>query len=434
MTAGHPLSPVDDRTGLIRWVLDIPIEPGEPRIFNASVKMAETTRYNPQPCYDNNGGSGLTREQARAAAIGEALERYCCSVFDSSDLICGSVTELRAVHEICRPSDFALFHQDQPGRYSAPDENTQVAWTWGWSWVRRRPVLVPACLVYMPYFPCFREQGEQVVGPAVSTGLACARSLEEAVLKGIYESVERDAFMIAWSNRLPVPRVDFESHPDLQRLYQERLRREGLRYVLLRTTTDIPLPSFLCVLIDERRTPAMICTGAATDLDPVRAAAKAMTEAVQTREWAKFLGGHGRKFQFAADFSDIRDFEDHVALYAYGDMLDAVAFVLDEDNGCIADCWEDGSTGSAQGDLKKTVSILAALNLETIALDLTTPDVAECGYCVTRAMVPELQPLDADYQHRFMGGRRLYEVPWRMGYKSGPTTIETLNPNPHPFP
>jgi ribosomal protein S12 methylthiotransferase accessory factor len=434
VTVDHPVSLVDDRTGLIRWVLDIPIEPGEPTIFNASIKMAQTTCYNLHPCYDNNGGSGLTREQARAAAIGEGVERYCCSVFDPSDLICGSAAQLGRDNEICRPSNFAMFHPDQPGRFPGPSEETQVAWTWGWSLVRQRPILVPASLVYMPYFPCFREQGEQVAGPAVSTGLACARSLEEAILKGLYELVERDAFMIAWLNRLPLPSVNIESNLDLRRFYQERLRRDGLRYVVVHITTDIPLPSFLCLLIDERRTPPMISAGAATDLNPTRAARKAMMEAVQTREWAKFLGGLGRKFQFASDFSDIRDFEHHVALYAYGDMLHAVAFLLDEENRRISDCWEDGSTGDIEDDLDKTLNILAGHNLEAIALDLTTPDVNECGYRVTRAMVPELQPLDADYLHRFLGGRRLYEVPWRMGYTSAPTTIETLNSNPHPFP
>ena len=428
------LSPVDDRVGLIRWVFDIPIEPGEPRIFNASVKMADTTRYNPRPCYDNNGGSGLTREQARNAAIGEGLERYCCSVFDPADLVLGSAAELSSAYELCRPSQFALFHPEQPGRYPRTDEETKLAWTWGWSLPRKRAALVPSCLVYMPYFPCFPDRGEEVAGPAVSTGLACARSVEEAALKGIYESVERDAFMIAWSNRLPVPRVDHQSQPDLARLYRERLRRDGLRYVLLRITTDIPIPSFLCLLIDERRTPPMICAGAAADLDPIRAAGKAMTEAVQTREWAKFLGGGGRKFQFAPDFSDIRDFEDHVALYAYGDMLHAVQFLMSESNECISGCWDNGSVRDAKRDLERTVEILAARDLEIIALDLTSPDVAECGYHVARVMIPELQPLDADHLHRFMGGRRLYEVPQRMGYAEGPTNIESLNIYPHPFP
>lgn len=433
MMSGNPLSPVDDRTGLIRWVFDIPTEPGEPKLFNASVKMADTARYNPQPCYDNNGGSGLTREEARGAAIGEGLERYCCSVYDSSDLLFGSAAELSRYHYLRRPSEFALFHQEQPGTYPRPTDDTRIAWAWGWSLTRCRPTLVPASLVYMPYFPCFSEQGEQVAGPSVSTGLACARSVDEAVLKGVYECIERDAFMIVWMNRLPVPRVEIDSHPYLVTLYEDRLRRDALRYELFRTTTDVQVSSFLCLLIDERRSPPMICAGGAAGLDPVRAAAKALTEAVQTREWVKFLGGNNRKFQFASDFGDIREFEHHVALYGYGDMLHAVEFLLDESSTCPAD-WENGSTGDVIRDLQHVVDLLAAMDLEVIALDLTTPDVRDCGFHVTRAIVPELQPLDADYLHRFMGGRRLYEVPQRLGYTECATKIESLNPYPHPYP
>jgi ribosomal protein S12 methylthiotransferase accessory factor len=425
---------VDHRTGLIRWIFDIPIEPGEPKIFNASVKMADITRYNPQPCYDNNGGSGLTRTQARNAAIGEGLERYCCAMYAAEDLVCGSVGALTDSYALCQPSDFALFHPEQPGRFPLPDSDVPIAWSWAWSLCHKQPVLVPASLVYMPYFPCFRDQGEKVAGPAVSTGLACADTLDEAVLKGIYECVERDAFMIVWMNRLPVAQVDVRSHPYLRRLYDERLRRDGLRYILLRTTTDIPIPSFLCLLIDDHRNPPMICAGGAASLDPVHAAGKAMTEAVQTREWAKFLGGRGRTFNFAADFTDIRDFEDHVALYGYGDMLHAVAFLLEGRSGATSDSWESGASGDPSHDLQRAVAIFAERQMDVIALDLTTPDVAECGLKVTRAIVPKLQPLDADYQHRFLGGRRLYDVPWRLGFTDQPTTIESLNSYPHPYP
>jgi ribosomal protein S12 methylthiotransferase accessory factor len=430
----YALSPIDERAGLIRWVLDIPIEPGEPEVFNASVKMADISVYNPRPCYDNNGGSGLTREQARAAAVGEGLERYCCAVFYASDLICGTAAELRDSHPVRPPGDFALFHPEQPGRWASPSETTPVAWAWGWSLTHGRATLIPACLVYMPYFPCFRGRGEQVAGPAVSTGLACADSLQQAALRGAYELLERDAFVITWYNRLPVPQVDVESHPDLRRLYRGRLARRGLRYVLFQTTTDIPVASFLCLLIDEMQTPPMITAGGAASLDPVTAAQKAMLEAVQTREWAKFLGGVGRKFTFAPDFSDIRDFEDHVALYAYGDMLHAVEFLLEGSSDLLTDCWESRSTGDDAADLDQVVSIIGDAGFETIVLDLTTRDVCQCGLRVTRTLVPELQPLDADYLHRFLGGTRLYEAPVRMGYAAHPRLIETLNPYPHPYP
>jgi ribosomal protein S12 methylthiotransferase accessory factor len=285
----------------------------------------------------------------------------------------------------------------------------------------------------MPYFPCFRERGEKVVGPSVSTGLACASSPEEALLKGLYESVERDAFVITWYNRLAVPQVEIESYSKLCDLYEKRLKRDGLRYFLFDTTTDISLPSFLCLLIDERRNPPMISAGGATSLDPVQSASKALMEAVQTREWAKFLGSGGKVFHFGADFRDIRDFEDHVALYAYGDMLHAVEFLLRSPTS-LERIWKNGATGDASADLAKATNILRERGLDAIAIDLTTPDVADCGLFVTRVLAPSLQPLDADYLHRFLGGCRLYQVPRLMGYRSSDSSVELLNPYPHPYP
>ncbi|MGW6129869.1 YcaO-like family protein [Cellulomonas sp. NPDC055163] len=440
-------SPVDDLTGLVRWVLDIPAEPGEPTIFNASVKMAATTVYNEHPCYDNNGGSGLTAQDARGAALGEGLERYCCSVYDHGDLVVGTYDEVSRTHPAVRPDDLALFRPHvgtAPGTLpatapaSAHAHDVPLAWVWAWRPVPRSAVLVPACLVYMPYFPGTPD--EVVLAPAVSTGLACAATVDDAVLRGLCEAVERDAFMITWMNRLPVPRVDLTSHPRLRRVYEDRLARDGLEYLLVRTTTDLGVPSFLCVLLDHRRSPTMISVGGAAGLDPVRAATKAMTEAVQTREWGKFLGGPEGRAPFAAAYDDVRDFEDHVRLYAYGDMEHAVEFlragpVVGVDEGVPAGSPAPAAAPrSVAGDLAAVLDRLDDAGLDVLALDLTTTDVAEAGYRVARTIVPQLQPLDADHRLRFLGGRRLYEAPVRMGYRSGPSTVADLNPVPHPYP
>lgn len=428
------LSPVDERTGLIRWVFDIPIQPGEPRVFNCSVKMADTVRYTSLPCYDNNGGSGITREAARNSAIGEGIERYCASIYDAADLIFGTARDLSLRYSVCSPDTFALFHPTQRTKFAAFTVDTPLSWVWGYSLIRQEPVLVPACLIYMPYSPCFLDRGEQGIAPAISTGLACARSREESLLKGICEVIERDAFMITWLNRLPMPRVEIASSPALHALYRDRLQRDGLNYVLVNMTTDIPVPSFLCLLIDERRSPPMVCVGGASGLNPVQAASKAMLEAVQTREWAKFLGGTDRNFSFASDFSDIRDFEDHVALHAYGNMLSSVQFLTTDNPVFTTDCWQNNASGNWSTDLEQVLHLLAEHHLEVIALDLTSLDVAECGYYVTKVLIPTLQPLHADHSERFLGGSRLYQVPRRLGVTSMDTTLDQLNPDPHPYP
>ena len=431
---GPPPSPVDELTGLVRWLLEIPVEPGEPRIFNCSVKLAETHRYLPAACYDMNGGAGLTREAARRAAIGEGLERYCASIYDADQLLFGRARELRQGHAVAPPADFALFHPRQQVGFPPFTDDTPLAWTWAFSLVRREPVLVPACLVYMPYVPRSHAPDEAVIAPAVSTGLACGRSPDAALLRGIYEAVERDAFMIAWLNRLRMPRVDLASSPALEDLYEARFRRDGLEYTLVDMTTDVPIPSFACILVDWRKTPPMVCVGGASSLDPVEAATKALVEAVQTHEWAKFIGREPDALQFAPDHTDIRDFERHVALYAFGDMLPAVEFLRQGDLAGSAATWRTRATGDTRHDLQTVVHLLAALGQDVLALDLTSPDVAESGYTATRVVIPGLQPLFGDHLLRFLGGSRLYQVPQRLGFTSAETTLEQLNPDPHPYP
>jgi ribosomal protein S12 methylthiotransferase accessory factor len=75
---------------------------------------------------------------------------------------------------------------------------------------------VPACLMSLPYSAPFREQGEQTIGPSISTGQAAAASTEAALLGGLCEVIERDAFSIAWLNRLSMPEVQIDSDPVLR--------------------------------------------------------------------------------------------------------------------------------------------------------------------------------------------------------------------------
>jgi ribosomal protein S12 methylthiotransferase accessory factor len=69
-----------------------------------------------------------------------------------------------------------------------------------------------------------------------------------------------------------------------------------------------------------------------------------------------------------------------------------------------------------------------------IAVDLTTPDVEALGFKVVKVLIPGTQPLDFGVECPHLGGRRLYEAPYRMGYRPRPTRPHELNLVPHPFP
>ncbi len=422
---------LDSETGIVRYVAEIPSEPGETSLLNYSAKMADTLTYLPLSCFDANGGAGLTHEAARWAALGEAVERYCASVFFRDELVLGSHAELSAERRVLAPGELSLFHERQRSeiRYTWFDEDTRICWIPSRSLTTGEDVLVPASSVFVPYFPFRADEGELTIGPGISTGLASGRSLPAALLSGLLEVVERDAFMITWLGRLPVPRIDPRSGPRLREV-ADRLGRPHLRYILSWLATDVPLPAVLCTVVDESYDPPLIACGGAAHLDPETAAIKALVEAAQTREWARVMAHEPKPRFIEADFSNIVDFEDHVFLYGHGDMGECMSFVVDEPGEVGLDALP---SASGPDDLRAALDCVHAASWEILAANLTTVDVEGCGYHVVKVIAPSAQQLEGDHTHRLLGGRRLYEVPRRLGY-DWDVRYETLNPDPHPYP
>jgi ribosomal protein S12 methylthiotransferase accessory factor len=134
-----------------------------------------------------------------------------------------------------------------------------------------------------------------------------------------------------------------------------------------------------------------------------------------------------------SDYRNIDDFEKHVFLYAYGDMLHAVDFLLGSERSISLADVPSGATGDVRRDLRRVMRTIAERDYEMLVVDLTTCDVASCGFVVVKVLVPAMQPIEGDHTHRFLGGRRLAEVPLALGY-GGAATLETFNPYPHPYP
>jgi ribosomal protein S12 methylthiotransferase accessory factor len=430
----EPEHVIDDETGIVRWVAEIPREPGEPEIFNYSTQMCDTSVFLPVQCHNSNGGASLTQEGAFRAAVGEAVERYCCSVFDFEHLPLSPYTEVSSDIRALGPSEVTLFHPRQRNsiRYSWFTEETRLRWAQGHSLTTQEPVLVPACMVYIPYAPA-RDEGEESIGPSISTGQASGFDLDSALLRGICEVVERDAFSLGWLNRLPLPELDIESNPKVSKTYHGRFARRNLEYRLYQMITDLPIPAVLCLVVDHATDPPMICTGGAASPDPIEATLKALIEAAQTREWAKFMGKQPKPTIVESDYSNITDFEKHVFLYAYGDMMEAVEFLFSTEAKTSISDLPNLAGSDEKSALERVVAEIARVGHEVLYVDLTTLDVEQCGYRVVKVFIPGMQPLEGDHTHRFLGGHRLYELPVKLGLLAT-SSIDTLNPYPHPYP
>ena len=97
------------------------------------------------------------------------------------------------------------------------DPDAEIDWTPVWSLTRGEPRYLPTAFCY---FNAPQPDGEPFcIGD--SNGNAAGNTLEEAVLQGFLELVERDAVALWWYNRVQRPGVDLDSFDDP---YLDRLR------------------------------------------------------------------------------------------------------------------------------------------------------------------------------------------------------------------
>jgi ribosomal protein S12 methylthiotransferase accessory factor len=135
-------------------------------------------------------------------------------------------------------------------------------------------VLVPAEAVFFPM------NGPGCFLGATTNGLASGSSVAEATLHGLAECIERDAFSF---NRLQnPPRIDAGTLPEPLRSIDLRLHERGLEtwYFDMRNPFGVPCIGASLYDHDDRR---MIHGGQGCHASPAIAAARALTEAIQSR-------------------------------------------------------------------------------------------------------------------------------------------------------
>jgi ribosomal protein S12 methylthiotransferase accessory factor len=427
---------VGNKSGIIKGVSEVPCGHDSFGLFNFRPEIPQVSVFSRVARWSpGSGGGKVCRDSARMSAVGEALERYCSALYDDNSLYFGSYVEFNEY--AVNPRDFALFskRQYQQEGFWFPEfsETNMMGWIEGYSLTEQKEVLVPAHLVYLPYK---RKDNESALCESVSTGTACGSSLEEAILKGIYEVVERDAFMIMWLNGLVMPGVIIESSRNEKTLgLLERISNSNLSLYVKYITNDIDIPIFLGILADRSGAPPVLAVGACANLNAEEALLSAIEETITTRMWAKILVNKNPHYVYNENnFDHIKDFDDHVLLYGKEDLRMKVPFLFNSDSMVSMDRMTKKASKNVKENIEKCVKILEQKHLNVILSDITTADIRDAGFFVTKTLIPGAHPLNGAYDYRCLGGSRLYQVPVMLGYRTDDVTDDELNKYPHPFP
>jgi ribosomal protein S12 methylthiotransferase accessory factor len=278
-----------------------------------------------------------------------------------------------------------------------------------------------------------RAPGEVQIAYTTSSGLACGPTLEEALLAGVLEQIERDAVMLAWYDRLSLPLLDWSRDPELVTVDERYFAPTGLRYSAVDLSVFFSVPTVLGVVHGAPGVLGALGVGAASAPTVAAAWRKALAEAFAVQRWVR---DHAFERPDDADRppDEIQSFDGHTVFYARPDRAERAAFL---DRSFERRDTRDVTPLEGSNVLEQIEAVCARLarrRVTAYAVDVTTPDVRSAGFRVVRVMAPELCQLDVFDRARFLGGTRLYEAAYEAGLVPCLLTIDELNADPHPFP
>ncbi len=374
-----------------------------------------------------SGGKGATDPHARASAVCEAIERYC-GIDSMYTFIKASYNQMtaRKGERVFHPRQLALFsdkqyagrnewnrRQAETGFHRVPepfDDDREIAWAGAWSLSREAMCYVPAAYCFYGH----RDEGPISI-IADSNGSAAGNTLEEAVFQGLMEVVERDSVSLWWYNMLRFPEVDLTSFPDpyIARLtaYYESIDRE---LWVLDITSDLNIPTFVGVSRRINHNCEDIVIGLGAHLDPQVALVRSLTEVNQFLPAVMNQNPDGSTRYWFPD-------REAIEWWQQAKLADHPYLAPDPEKRARK---PEDYPRAAEEDIFREINHCRALlekaGLEVLAMDMSQPDIE---LAVAKVIVPGL-----NHYWRRLGGRRMAEVPVKMGWLAEPLPEESMNP------
>lgn len=385
-------------------------------------------------------GASMSTEEAISKAIGEGLERYFLSVYTRGAMPYASYTSLRQksskVFDIRQLNGFL---PSQKVMFPELDWSTDspLYWVEGEEYPTGAPVHIPAQLVFWNYRHGDSElnRQEKTLVQGTTSGCAGHFSKDEAVLAGLLEHIQRDAFLIFWLNHLSPPVLDVSllNDPDVEE-FVEYCKRYRLDITFLNTTADIKVPSVTCVVTD-RSSPGepVISLGGGTGFDIKNILIHSAIEALSVNEYASSLPTYEIDDAYTPFGDKSLGRDSRLSAWKGARMAERFSFFTaghKQDPRELLSLTEGKDTPEKQ--LEYVLQCLGNMGAgyEVFIFEARDKVLDALGFHVVRTIVPQLLPLHLLEYAATLDSKRLKSVPGTLGYESAANP----NPWPHPFP
>ena len=324
------------------------------------------------------GGKGISSEHAKASAMMEGFERYSAEK-QCENLVTGTVSEISSkgntidVESLNLPKDFKK-------------ENIELfnlEWNICHDLISGDDYYVPSNAIYHPYV--LEDNSCKSLFKSNTNGLASGNSLEEAILHGMFEVIERDAWSIFELTHKNYKQIDLDSiESETVNDAISKFSENDIKIKLMDFTADVNIPTIAASADDTLLKDAGLLTlGIGTHLDPEVAGLRALTEVAQSR--ATQIHG-AREDTVRADFARTAGYERMKRINKY--------YFQEEDEKIRLSDIENRSTDSITKDIDIVLDELKSNEIEHVLYyDLTRP---ELNVNVVRVIIPTMELYSID--------------------------------------
>lgn len=324
------------------------------------------------------GGKGISVEHAKASAMMEGFERYSAEK-QNENTVTGSISEISTkgnvidIETLNLPKDFKKENID----------SLNLEWNICHDLISGEDYYVPSNAIYHPYVS--NDNTVQSLFKSNTNGLASGNSLDEALLHGMFEVIERDAWSIFELTHKNSSQIDLDSiESDVVNDALLKFSENKINIKLMDLTADINVPTIAASADDTLLKDAGLLTlGIGTHLDPEVAILRALTEVAQSR--ATQIHG-AREDTVRADFARTAGYERMKRINKH--------YFQEEDEKIALSDIKNNSTDSITKDIDIVLNELKANEIEHVLYyDLTRP---ELDVNVVRVIIPTMELYSID--------------------------------------
>lgn len=261
---------------------------------------------------------------------------------------------------------------------------------------------------------------EPVIRVPVTTGVAAGLTEESAILGGILEIIERDAFMNNYLTFVTPRRIKLEGFEIGELVKDEALVRFGKNIEIhaLLLETDFPVHVVCAAVVDRSGRGRALSLGLGTNFSLENALRSAFEETFTLHSFASL----GKEYKL--QIPEIINLDGRRILWSKTETLKNIDFFLAGKANNIDFLKKEVIESVADKDnLQKLNFLKKEIKYDIFYKDITAPEVTKTGLKTFTAVIPELQPLHLDERTPNFFGERLN---WAISSKG-------LNKFPHPF-